>query len=402
MGKKFKWMKLDARAISNLLVVLIGILFYLAVSNIGQLKGALNGFISIIAPFLAAFVVAYLLSTPVNFFERTIFKKMRWRRACSISLTYVLAITILVILISMVVPSLFESVVSLVSNIESNLVRINGVMENLLTQRHLEGFEWVNLLMEQFMESYQEIIQWGTTKLNEMLPRVFDFGIAVGSGFITGITAFIASIYMLTEKEHLKGQMKKLSYAFLPRTNADSMLEVFRYANKIFNGFISGKLIDSAIIGILCFIICSILGIPFAILVSVVIGITNIIPFFGPFIGGIPCVIILLIVDPWSGLKFGILIIALQQFDGNILGPKILGDSTGLSPLWVLISIIVGGGLFGFLGMLLGVPTFAVIYALLRTWLDKRLAERGLRISGDDVEEIEEDEVEEEAPTPTE
>ena len=398
MDKKFKWPRLDAAGLSNLSVVIIGILFYLAVSQISALKGVLTSFLNILSPFVVAFAVAYILSSPVNFFERTIFKSLKWRRVLSITLSYLLALALLTVLVCMVVPSLVESVVTLASNVEGGLISLNTMVENLMTQRHMEGFEWINLVLEQIMESYQEIIQWGSTQINQMIPRVFDFGVAVGNIFITAITAFIASIYMLLERDHLKGQVKKISYALLPRSKADRMLEVSRYANKIFNGFIVGKIIDSAIIGVLCFIICSILNIPFAILVSVVIGITNIIPFFGPFIGAIPCVIILLIVDPWSGLKFTILIIALQQFDGNILGPKILGDSTGLSPLWVLIAIIVGGGLFGFIGMLLGVPTFAVIYALTRAWLDKRLAARGLRINGDDVEEIEEEEI----PSPTE
>lgn len=141
-------------------------------------------------------------------------------------------------------------------------------------------------------------------------------------------------------------------------------------------GFINGKLIDSAIIGVLCFILCMILRIPYAVLISVVVGVTNVIPSFGPLIGAIPCLIILVIVDPLAALRFLIMVIVLQQFDGNFLGPKILGGSTGLSAIWVLISVIVGGGLFGFLGMILGVPTFAVLYDLMRQWVNKRLEQK--------------------------
>ena len=150
-------------------------------------------------------------------------------------------------------------------------------------------------------------------------------------------------------------------------------------------GFINGKLIDSAIIGVLCFILNLIFRIPFPMLVAVVVGVTNVIPFFGPIVGAVPCVMILLIVDPWAALRFGVLVIALQQFDGNILGPKILGDSTGLNAIWVLVAIVVGGGLFGFPGMLLGVPTFAVIYALVREWTNNRLQAKGIDGNGNPV-----------------
>ena len=185
---------------------------------------------------------------------------------------------------------------------------------------------------------------------------------------------------MLSGKPRLTRQMRKLIYAVFPAKGASRILAVGGKANKIFVGFINGKLLDSAIIGVLCFLLCTLFRIPYAILVSVVVGVTNVIPFFGPIIGAIPCLMILVIVDPWAALWFGILIIALQQFDGNILGPKILGDSTGLSAIWVLVAIIVGGGLFGFPGMLLGVPTFAVLYSLVKDWAERRLQEKGINL----------------------
>jgi predicted PurR-regulated permease PerM len=176
----------------------------------------------------------------------------------------------------------------------------------------------------------------------------------------------------------LTAQLKKLLFALFPAERVERVLQVCRQANGIFVGFINGKLLDSAIIGVLCFILCSILRIPYAPLISVFIGVTNVIPFFGPLIGAIPSVMLLVIVNPWAALRFVIMIIALQQFDGNILGPKILGNSTGLSAIWVLVAIVVGGGLFGFPGMILGVPTFAVIYMLTREFVTKRLAAKHL------------------------
>ena len=210
---------------------------------------------------------------------------------------------------------------------------------------------------------------------------------AVGSGVVTALTALIASIYMLAGKDRLIAQMRKLTFALFPVKKAGHILEVAARANGIFVGFINGKLLDSAIIGLLCFVLTTLFRIPYAVLVSVVVGLTNIIPFFGPIIGAVPCLMILLIVDPWSALRFGVLVIALQQFDGNILGPKILGNSTGLSAIWVLVSIVLGGGLFGFPGMVLGVPTFAVLYSLVRDWSEARLAEKGIDAAGNPVAE---------------
>ena len=208
----------------------------------------------------------------------------------------------------------------------------------------------------------------------------------MGNGVVAGVTAIISSIYMLAGKGRLVPQLKKMLYAVLPKRKADQFLEICSHANQVFVGFINGKLIDSAIIGVLCFILCLILRIPYPVLVAIVVGVTNIIPFFGPIVGAIPCLMILVIVDPWAALRFLILVIALQQFDGNILGPKILGDSTGLSAIWVLVAIVVGGGLFGFPGMVLGVPTFAVLYDLVRQWVNKRLVKKGIDGNGKPLE----------------
>ena len=163
---------------------------------------------------------------------------------------------------------------------------------------------------------------------------------------------------------------------------ARSVLEVCYHANRVFGGFIIGKIIDSSIIGVLCFVCMTLLRLPFAVLISVIVGVTNIIPFFGPFIGAVPSILILLIVDPIAALKFAVFVLLLQQFDGNILGPKILGDSTGLSALWVLVAIIVSGGLFGFAGMVVGVPVFAVLYALASSFFARRLREKGIDEEG--------------------
>ena len=192
------------------------------------------------------------------------------------------------------------------------------------------------------------------------------------------VISLIVSVYLLVSKKRFLGQLKKLLYVFLKPDTANAALSIFRQINKIFGGFISGKIIDSLIIGVLCFIGVSILKMPYPLLISVIVGVTNVIPFFGPYIGAIPSAFLVLLIDPGKCLIFLIFILALQQLDGNVIGPAILGDSTGVSPFWIIVSILVGGGLFGFIGMLLGVPTFAVIYYLVKTFSEYYLRKKDL------------------------
>ena len=198
----------------------------------------------------------------------------------------------------------------------------------------------------------------------------------------------IVSIYVLKDKEKLAAQSKRLLYSFCSVKKANSVIAVTRLTNDKFGNFITGKIFDSIIIGVLCFIILTIFRIPYTALVSVVVGVTNVIPFFGPFIGAIPSAFLILLAEPIKCLTFVIIIIALQQFDGNILGPKILGSSTGVSSFWVMFSILVGSGLFGFWGMLCGVPVFAVIYAIVSESCRCSLEERGLDYSTEEFKGI--------------
>ena len=192
------------------------------------------------------------------------------------------------------------------------------------------------------------------------------------------LVGLIIAAYLLFSKEKFIGQSKKIVYAILPVRQANVIVHTVRKSNEIFGGFISGKILDSAIIGVLCYIVLSIMQMPYTLLVSVIVGVTNVIPFFGPFIGGIPSAIIIALASPIQGLYFVIFVIVLQQLDGNIIGPKILGDSTGLSPFWVVFAILVGGGLFGFTGMVLGVPAFAVVYYIISNVISYILRKRKL------------------------
>ena len=368
---KKKFWPLDSKALSNLIIVLIGILFYVALSNFGAIRLRIQMFLNVLKPFIIGFAIAYLLNTPVHFFERKVFRKLRWKRSLSIASVYLVAALILVILINMVLPQVVNSVMELINNMKGYLDNLNTLVDSLVERFDLEGDGIDNLMV-----SYEGLVNKLANIVSSALPELLNFGVAIGNGVIAAVTALISSIYMLSGRDKLTSQIKSILFAVFPVKKADRFLHTCRRANDIFVGFINGKIVDSVIIGVLCFVLCLILRIPYALLFCVIIGVTNIIPFFGPIIGAIPSIMILIIVDPWAALRFGIMVIALQQFDGNILGPKILGNSTGLSAIWVLVAIVVGGGLFGFPGMLLGVPTFAVIYMLTKEFVASRLAEK--------------------------
>ncbi len=224
-----------------------------------------------------------------------------------------------------------------------------------------------NWFRTDFMTDINQIMTNLTEGILGFLNEIFDF-----------LVGIIVSIYVMYGRETFARQAKKIVYALFPPKKANLVLHLGNKTNEIFGGFIIGKIIDSIIIGILCFIILSIIKMPYTLLVSVIVGVTNVIPFFGPFIGAIPCSVLILLNDPMKGLYFIIFVFLLQQFDGNILGPKILGDTTGLSSFWVITAILFGGGLFGFAGMLLGVPTFAVIYYILQLVIESRLEQKNL------------------------
>ncbi len=375
-----KWYQLDRRSLSNLVVICVGVLLYQGVTHIAQIKAVLYEIMSVLQPFIVGFVIAYLLNTPINYCEKKLFQKFKNPRIPSLITVYLIALVAIAVLLQLIIPQVGDSVANLIGNLSSYLENVNVMAQDIIERFHLEEEGLTDLVAD-----YQTIINRAAEFITVSVPNLLNLGIAVGNGLVTALTALIASIYMLAGKDRFVAQMKKLVFALFPVKRSSRILDVAKRANYIFVSFINGKIIDSAIIGVLCFGLTLLLRIPYPELVSVVVGITNVIPFFGPFIGAVPCLMILLMVNPWAALRFLIMILALQQFDGNILGPKILGNSTGLSALWVLVGIVVGGGLFGFMGMLLGVPTFAVLYSLVREWSNRKLMEKGIDAEGNPI-----------------
>lgn len=379
---------LSRRGFENLLVVVVGVLLYLCFTHMSAVVSRVNTFVSVLRPFIVGFVLAYLLNRPVVFFENKVFYKSKGRRSLAILVVYVITLVVLAGLMGMVVPQLVQSLVGIANNAAVYVKNISDFASYLQEEFNLDP-----TLIEPFRASSTDLIEWLSDFLTDAMPQIVNISVSVGSGLISVLTALIASVYMLSGKNTLLRQFRKLVYAFVPRERAARFLGICAHANDIFSGFIIGKIIDSAIIGVICLVGMNLLRMPYAMLISVIVGVTNVIPFFGPFIGAIPSILILFMVSPFNAVKFAIFVLALQQFDGNILGPKILGNSTGLSAIWVLVAIIVGGGLFGFTGMLLGVPTFAVFYALISELIARRLREKGLDGSGNLLAEVEENAV---------
>lgn len=347
----------------------------------------------ILMPFIYGLVIAYLLCPVYNFFTRHLYKRitgflgktraLTCSRVLSTTITMIIAFIVVGGLVSMVLPQMLDSLISLVRTAPESFTKLLDWAEiKLSSNRDINAA--LKMLMGDYTEKLNVWLQ------NDVLPWLLTFAAQVSTGLIDIMRFFkdfligiIICIYFLNSKELFKAQSKKLTFAVLKKGNARMLIKEARFINKTFSGFISGKILDSAIIGVICFVVMTIMHMPYIMLVSVIVGVTNIIPFFGPFIGAIPSTIIILTADPVQGLYFLIFVLILQQVDGNIIGPKILGDSTGLPSFWVMFAILVGGGLFGFVGMIVGIPIFAIIYAYFSRMVDYKLKKKNLPVNTD-------------------
>ncbi len=381
-------------AVSAWLVIVMSILCFFTFYKLDTIKEILGQLSSILRPFTFGFVVAYLLLPIFNtlvrktnpWFSRVIRNPKKAKSFnklfCSlISVTFFLLIV--VALLSMVLPQLAESVMGLLKKLPEYLNRT----EEWLTVHLFSNNPILEGNVQQLYASVSSsLMEWANTQLVPQLLEVMK-GNFVGSfvsntiSFLkTVLVGFISAVYMLNSKDTFSAQGKKLIYSMFHTDTANVILENIRFVHKVFGGFITGKLLDSLIIGLITFFAMSILQMPYVLLISVIIGVTNIIPFFGPFIGAIPSTLLIILVSPLQGVYFVIFILILQQFDGNILGPKILGDSTGLASFWVMFAILLFGGMFGFAGMVVGVPLFAVIYSAVSGLVNRSLGKKKLSV----------------------
>lgn len=372
MIKKIKSYFTDS-AVKNTITLCAAVRFYLALNNIPTIKAVFSNAVSIISPFIYAFAIAFILNRPMMWFERTLFKDKKKKRILSVALTFTIAISLISVLMVLVLPQIGLSIAYLVEAMPGFIQSVSQTAVEVMEQIHLNS-----RLSRQVQEMWNNI---GTGIMDftvSVLPGVVNVSIGIGNAVIKSIMSTIIAIYMLASKDRLKFQIKKFFYAYFSKNFAEETFELGRMSNTIFSDFIIGKMIDSTIIGIIAFIGMLFIYPDYAVLIAIIIGVTNMIPFFGPFIGAIPSIFILLILSPFAAFVFLIFIIVLQQIDGNIIGPKVLGSSLGLSPLWILVGIIVGNGAMGFLGMVIGVPTFAVIYNLVSCNTKKKLEEKDI------------------------
>ena len=389
------------------------VLFFMVLQRWEVFWNIISMILGSLEPITFGLIMAYLLNPLMMLIENKIvgpllklaFKKKYdelhgVKRGVSIVITWGVVCVMLFALLSLVIPEIITSIEMLVEKMPEYANHIMKWFENI-REENPQIFEFMENTISIFTMSFTEAVNkilGAAPKLDIILAEISTGLYAIVKAVLNLFVGIIVSIYVLKDKERFVAQFKKLVYSLLPVKRANGVVSVFRLTHEKFGSFIIGKIFDSIIIGILCFIILTIFDIPYSVLVSVVVGVTNIIPFFGPFIGAIPSALLILCVDPIKCLTFIVIILLLQQFDGNILGPKILGSSTGVSSFWVLASILVGSGLFGVWGMVCSVPMFAVFYTIVGKYCKKTLKKKGMDYSSVTFERI--DHMDEETKAP--
>ena len=379
--------------------IALSIVFFFCIYRSESFLISISSFFGILMPFLYGGVIAYLL-TPIcvkleKMFDKILVQKVKkplkakaFARQISVGLSLIIALLVLVGIFYLVLPQVITSVTNIVQSTPDNMQKFYTWSENYMNENP-QITQYFNQISADWLEDFNSWIKTDLMVNVQMIVTEFSNRVMGAIGIVKNIViGCVVSIYFLEGRDHFLAQSRKLTYCFFSEPMANAVLGEVRFANRIFGGFIRGKLLDSLIIGIICFVVLSIMNMPYTMLISVIIGLTNIIPFVGPFIGAVPCVLLILTVSPIQSIYFIIFIIVLQQFDGNILGPKILGQSTGVSGFWVLFSILFFGGLFGFVGMIIAVPVFAVIYNLISQFVNKKLREKNLSSKTDDYENL--------------
>ena len=373
------------------------ILLFFAIYRWDYIAGFIGTVVTILMPFIYGMAIAYLMNPVVKFFENKVFNKLvkkiskkkkdrkRLCRILSLFTSTIIFLGLIIGAISFLIPEMLKSIEMLVMNINTYLSNSKELL--------IKIFGGSTAITEFINENYGRFSEFMNTAFNQ---GVFDNMMLTISNSIFGtlkflynlIIGYIIAIYVLIDKEKFKAQSKKLLYTLFDYDRINIILENARYTDKVFGGFFAGKLVDSLIIGIICFLCMIIMQMPYALIVSVIVGVTNVIPYFGPFIGAIPSAFLIFLVDPGKSVLFIVFIFILQQIDGNIIGPKILGDKTGLSSFWVLFSLLIFGGLFGMVGMILGVPLFSILYSFINGVLKRRLKAKNLPEDSKDYEKL--------------
>ena len=394
MRRRFRWDKKYLYwGITAFCVIAGSILFYMLLTALPAIGRGISALVRILSPFVWGLVISYLLAPLMRMLEEKVFRPLgaKWfkksrgqgkgfARGMSVFVSILVFLAILTGLVFLILPQLYSSIMMIVDNSPAYIEKMTAWAEKLLADFPEIEVYVTNLLGN----ANNNIMNWLQNSvlpsLGSLITNLTTGVIYVVRGLYNLIIGIIVSVYILGNKEKFKASAKRILYSIFTVEAAEKLREGVVFVDKTFMGFITGKLLDSAIVGLICYIVCAILRMPYALLVSVIVGVTNIIPFFGPLIGAVPSVIIILMVNPVKALIFVIFIIVLQQVDGNIIGPKILGNSVGINGFWVMFSIILGAGLFSFWGMLLGVPVFVVIYTLMNKAIERKLRRSDLPV----------------------
>ncbi|XZI54246.1 AI-2E family transporter [Clostridium perfringens] len=348
--------------------------------NIKDIMNFLYKFLGILKPFIWGIAIAFILNIPVKLIEKNLgnskfFKGMK--RSFSITLTFLFFILAITLFILFVIPQLLSSISTLMNSIPEYLSQFEKFLEvNAINNSQSQVM--MQDIINELLNMWKEILKVTSQIVGTSLGYLLDFTLGITYGVINFFLALILAIYMLASKEILISQLKLIIYAFVSKNKADRIIELGKMCNEMFSKFILGQCTEALVIGVLCFIGMIILKMPYALLISVVIGVTALIPVFGAFLGTIPSAFIILIIDPIKALWFIIFIIVLQQLEGNLIYPRVVGSSIGLSALWVMFAMIVGGSLFGIIGMLIGIPIFGVVFKILKRVANRKINEKGI------------------------
>lgn len=384
--KKIQWFHINRKYLSicryALFVIIAAIIIYIVISHWSETTTFVANFIDVLSPFLIGVLIAYFLIPLVARIQGILQKyvtKGRYEKitkVVSILISYVVVLGFIAVAFVFVIPQMGQSVQELTEKIPGTYKQIMQELDTLQKKYPDIDFE---LVSEQFGKAVPNLISYGTNLMGNLIPVVYSVSMSILKTAINIILGLIISIYMIYSKDKFRFQAKRVVYAVFPEEKGDVLCSTLRECNDIFGAFLISKAIDSLIIGCICCVAMNIIGLPYAVLLSVIVGITNMIPYFGPFIGAVPGVLIFLCTDWELAIVFAIMILIIQQFDGLILGPRLLGQSTGLSPIWVIFAITVGGAYFGVIGMFIGVPVVAVVAYLINKLINSRLAGKDIQ-----------------------
>ncbi|HAE91689.1 AI-2E family transporter [Tissierella praeacuta] len=378
---KINWnSKYTTISIYSFFVICASIIFYLIASEINLFQIKVGEAISIFMPFIIGFTMAYLFNFILKFYEENLlhFKifnnlKPKIKRLIGLVLTYTTVVLVIYSFLKFIFPQVLSSIMGLVNDIPYYVSKITVLVNDFNSKYEIQE-EYYNFIVEKWTQYRESIIKFAT----DLIPILGNTVKNILSSIWNIVLGLIISIYLLTDKEKVMALSKKVTRALFSEVRANRLIELVNRGNNIFGKFLIGKILDSFIIGILTFVVVTMAKMPYTILISFIIGITNIIPFFGPFIGAIPSAIIILFISPVKAFWFLVIVLVIQQIDGNIIGPKILGDSLGISAFWILFSLLITGKLFGLLGMIIGVPLFVFIYSIIKEIVEDRLKKKGL------------------------